>query len=323
MHDYSTPDLREGIFVGIDVAKDALDLGFTSSQKVDRFANDAAGIGGVVNRLLQVSPRSIVIESTGGYEASLVEALYDAGLPVAVVNPRLVRDFARGFNQLEKTDTLDARLLAAYGQVYNPRLFKMPDKTRRKLTSFNKRRDQLIRARNAELSRLDHARDEWTRQSLGRSLAFYDQQIQEIERERDERIASDESLRKQRDLLMSFKGIGEVVSATLLASLPELGTLNRQKISKLVGLAPLNRDSGKSRGQRKIKGGRSEVRQKLYMATLSATRYNPALRVFYRRLLANGKPKKLAQTAVMRKILIILNQMIRENKPWENKLEIA
>lgn len=323
MSHYSTPHRRAGMFVGIDVSKDALDLATTASQKVDRYTNDALGIGGMVNRLLRASPRLVTIESTGGYERQLVEKLCRANIRTSVINPRLARDFAKSSNRLEKTDAIDARILASFGQVHNPRPYELPEKIRLKLSALDKRRDQLNKTRTAELSRLGQTADDWALESIRQSIAFVDERIAEAERLRDELIESDDQLRELRALLCTFKGVGEVVSATLIASLPELGTLNRQQIGKLAGLAPLNRDSGKMRGKRKIIGGRSDIRVKLYMSTLSAIQHNPVLRVFYQRLLANGKPKKLAQTAVMRKIVLTLNTMVKNGTPWENKLEMG
>ena len=314
---------KKEVFMGVDISKEALDLATTDSQKVERFNNDAPGIGGVVNRALRASPRLVVIESTGGYERRLVEALCHAQIPVALINPRQARDFAKSSNRLEKTDAIDARMLAWFGQVFNPRRYELPDKNSLQMKALDKRRSQLIKTRNAETCRLEQTDDAWARTSIKQAIAFCDQQIQEADQRIDEFIAATPLLQQKRELLCSVPSIGPVVSATLIVSLPELGQLNRQQIGKLVGLAPLNRDSGKMRGRRKTIGGRGEVRTKLYMAALTAARHNPAMRQFYNHLVADGKDKKVALTAVMRKLLTILNTMVKNDTPWENKLKMG
>ena len=313
---------KKEVFVGIDISKEALDLAITDSQKVERFTNDALGIGEVVNRLLRVSPRLVVIESTGGYERPLAVALWHAQIPVSLINPRQARDFAKSSNRLEKTDAIDARMLAWFGQVFNPRRYEYPGKNRLKMKSISRRREQLIKACRTERCQIEHADDATALQSINQTIAFLKQQIQEMDRIIDELIAADASLQKRRELLCTVPSIGPAVSAALIVALPELGRLNRQQIGKLVGLAPLNRDSGKMRGRRTTIGGRGEVRTKLYMAALSATRYNPAMRQFYTRLVTNGKNKRVALVAVMRKLLVILNTMVKNDTPWENKLEM-
>jgi transposase len=285
--------------VGIDVSKGALDVQVRPSDAQWSVTNDEAGIRSLVAQLQIAAPAQIVIEATGGYELAVVSALAAAGLPVIVVNPRAVRDFARATGQLAKTDQLDAGLLARFAEQIQPEIRPLADAEQQELDALLTRRRQLIEMLTAEKNRLQQVfvvRGTRVRKSLTAHIAY-------LTRERD-------------DLLQSAPGVGPVLSFTILAALPELGRLDRKAIAALVGVAPLNRDSGMFRGKRMIHGGRAPVRTALYMGALVATRHNPVIRAFYQRLLAAGKPKKVALTACMRKLLIILNAMVRHQAPW-------
>jgi transposase len=296
----------EGPYVGIDVAKDRLDIAVRPTGDIWSVTNDAPGITDTVQRLARLHPKLVVLEATGGLQMPAAAALAAAGLPLAMVNPRQVRDFARATGRLAKTDRLDAQVLAHFAQAVGPAPHPLPDAQAQELTALLTRRHQVIEMLTAEKNRLrvqEHIR--WLEQELGGLDGDLDRTIREspLWREKD-------------NLLRSVPGIGPVVSITLLAELPELGTLSRHQIAALVGVAPLNRDSGHFRGKRMVWGGRARVRAALYMAALVATRYNPTIKAFYQRLCGAGKAKKVALTACMRKLLIILNSMVKHQKPW-------
>ena len=305
------------LFVGIDVAKAHLDVAYGPAGPVARHPNDEAGIAAALAALAARPPALIVLEATGSLEVPLVAALAAAGLPVAVVNPLHARRFAQALGRTAKTDALDARLLALFAERVRPELRPLPDAAARDLAELLGRRRQLIGMRTAEKNRLGTASAAAVRADLGAHIAYLDDQVGEMDRRLAEAVRSSPAWRERDELLRSIPGVGPVASRTLLGELPELGTLGRRKVAALAGLAPMNRDSGTLRGRRMIVGGRASVRTALYMACLSAVRHNPALRAFYGRLVAAGKPKKLAMTAAAHKLLTIADAVLRTRRPWD------
>lgn len=305
--------------VGIDISKDALDVRL--GEEDFRVNNDAAGWDELVAKLKVGEVDLIVVEATGGYERGVVCALQGAGLTVARVNPRQARDFGKAMGELAKTDRLDARMLRDFADVLarHPAREKyitpLVDAARAELMALTLRRRQLVDMRVAESNRLEQASVPRTVRSIKQVLRTLDKQLTDIDHDIDGHL--ERHFKSQRTLLDSVKGVGAVTIVTLTAMLPELGRIKRRQISKLVGIAPLANDSGRHTGKRRIWGGRSEVRNVIYMATLSAIRYNPALKAFYERLLAAGKPKKVALVAAMRKLLTILNAMLRDQAMWD------
>lgn len=304
------------LFAGVDVASEHLDVHVLPTGEAFSSPNNPAGIALVVQRLQALQPTLIVLEATGGYEALLAAELTAADLAVAVVNPRQPRELARALGLLAKTDQIDARLLALFAEKVQPRCQMPRDERELRLKALVTRRHQLVAMRTAERNRRLLATVE-VRKSIDRVIKLLDGQIEQLEHDLDDTIRHMPQWREKDDLLQSVPGVGPGTSRTLLASLPELGLLSRRQIASLVGLAPFNRDSGKWRGQRTIWGGRADVRAILYMATLAATRFNPQIRAFYQRLLAAGKKKKVALTACMRKLLIILNTLLRTKEKWQ------
>ena len=307
----------ERIFVGVDVAKQHLDVHVRPTDESFRVTRDDAGLGELVARLQRLAPALVVLEATGGYEISVAAALGSAVLPVAVVNPRQVRDFARATGQLAKTDTLDARILALFAEAVQPPARPLPTAQAQALAELVARRRQLVDMLGAETNRHQQARDPGVQRRIATHIRWLTKALAELEATLDETIRSSPLWRETDNLLKSVPGIGDVTAYTLIADLPELGRLNRRKIAALVGVAPLNRDSGARRGRRLIAGGRPTVRRVLYMATLTAVRFNPVIAHFYQRLTTAGRPIKLALTAAMRKLLTILNAMLRDQCPWQ------
>lgn len=304
-------------FVGIDVAKDQLDVYVLPKSSHFTFSNDAKGIESLISSLRAENPTMIVMEATGGYEITLAAELGAAELPVSVVNPRQVRDFARAIGKLAKTDKIDAFVLARFGETIRPEPKPVATDEQKQMKELVTRRRQLIALRTAEKNRRHSARSKRVRQSIETVITTLDRELQEIDRDIDDLIKNSPLWRDQERLLKTFKGVGPVVSRTLLAKLPELGALNRQEISCLVGVAPLNKDSGKMRGKRMISGGRKDVRDALHMAALTAIMHNKVIKPFYDRLIKAGKLHKVALTACMRKILVILNSMVKTKKPFQ------
>ena len=303
-------------FAGLDVGKDHLDLHVRPDGAAARFANDEPGIAAAVARLAAAGPGRIVVEATGGYEAPVVAALAAAGLPVVVVNPRQARDFARATGRLAKTDAIDAAALAAFAEAIRPPVRPLPDADAQALAALVARRRQLVEMRTAEQNRLGLAAPGVAR-GIRDHIAWLDRQLDRVSRELAAAVEASPVWRAKDDLLQSAPGVGPVVSRTLLAELPELGTVSGRRIAALVGVAPVADDSGRRRGQRSIAGGRAGARSGLYMACLSAVRYNPVLRALYARLRAAGKPAKVALVAAMRKLVVILNAMLRDRRPWD------
>jgi transposase len=302
-------------YVGIDVSKDKFDLAIWGEKNCLEFSSTQRGITKLVRQMQAQAPRRIVVEATGGYEERLVMALYEAGMPVALVSPQRVRQYARAKGLLAKTDQLDARMLAEYGRTIQPRLFVGKSDERKRLSALVGRRQQLNDMLQAEKNRLRTTSVE-VKHSLQRILACLKTEMQEIEEQIQQFMQMHEQLGEQEKLLRTAKSIGRVTAATLLADLPELGQLDRKEIAALVGVAPMNQDSGRKRGYRKTKGGRPDVRRALYMSALTGTRYNPILKPHYDQLVKRGKEKKVAITACMRKMLTILNAMLRDQAPF-------
>lgn len=309
---------RTEVFVGIDVSKAQLDLALRPEGRFSA-PNDEAGCAQVLERLRAVSPTLVVLEATGGLEIPLTGVLAAAGVPVVVVNPRQVRDFAKATGKLAKTDALDAQTLAHFAEVIRPELRPLPDEQTQALAAILARRRQLVEMLTAEKNRLASARPP-VRKSLRTHITWLERELSHTDRDLAHAIRKSPVWREKEELLQSTPGVGPVVTTTLLANLPELGTLTAKQIAALVGVAPFNRDSGTLRGTRTVWGGRAQVRAVLYMGTLVATRFNPVIRAFYQRLCAAGKPKKVALTACMRKRLIILNAMLKHRTPWRPEL---
>mgnify|MGYP003433371643 FL=1 len=303
------------VYVGIDVSKTRLDVAVRPSGGLSHVTYDAAGITTVVTQLSQKQPIRIVVEATGGLERPLVRALVAAALPVIVVNPRQVRDFAKATGQLAKTDALDAQVLARFAEVIHPSLRALPDPQTQELAALLARRRQVLAMQRAEQNRLDRAPVR-VQNRIEVHLHWLGDELARLYEELDDQIQQSPMWRAREDLLQSVPGIGPVMCRTVLAELPELGLLNRKQIAALVGVAPFNRDSGRLRGHRTIWGGRAPVRTALYMATLVATRWNPVIRPFYQRLRDAGKAPKVALVAAMRKLLTILNAMLHHGTPW-------
>lgn len=304
-------------FVGIDVAKDRLEVHVRPHGDAFSVANDDGGIATLVERLREMAPTLLVMEATGGYEARAAVALTAAGLPLVVANPRQVRDFARGTGQLAKTDTLDARVLAVFAERVRPAVRTLPDEQARALTELLTRRRQLVEMLGAERNRRPLLRERRLQRRLDAHIKWLEREIQVVDQGLRDAIRNSPVWRERDDLLRSVPGIGPVTAVTLIADLPELGHLTRREIAALVGVAPMNRDSGTWRGRRMITGGRGQVRRVLYMATLTAIQFNPALVAFHQRLRA-GHPPKVALVAAMRKLLTILNAIMRDGRPWQH-----
>ena len=303
------------VYVGIDVSKDKLDVATWGEKGCPELSNSKRGIAKLVKQMLVLGPKLMVVEASGGYEESLVMALFEAGLPVALVSPQRVRQYARAKGLLAKTDRIDAQVLADFGKTLQPRLFVGKSEERRRLSALLSRRKQLNEMLQAEKNRL-RTQDLCLQQSLKRTIRSLKTELEVIDQEIEQFLREHQALEKQEKLLRTAKSIGRVTAATLLADLPELGQLDRKEIAALVGVAPMKRDSGRKRGHRKTQGGRPEVRSALYMATLTGIRYNPILKAQYEHLVKRGKEKKVAITACMRKMLTILNAMMRDQQPF-------
>jgi transposase len=302
-------------FVGIDVSKNYCDVAVRPSGEKMRFANDDEGIDQVLQRFSGLTLELIVLEATGSYHRLLLSRLIAAGLPAIAINPRQARDFARAIGRLAKSDAIDADVLAEFGEKIRPEIRSIADESTQRLEALCTRRRQLVGMLAAEKNRL-HSALSSMRPMIKKHIQWLEKEIEQLEKELDQQIRSNPAWREKDDLLRSCKGIGPTTSSMMLACLPELGTLDRRDIAALVGVAPFNRDTGKHRGRRHVQGGRPDVRCVLYMATLAAIRYNRAIRDFHQRLIAAGKFKKVAITACMRKLLTILNAMVRNNTPW-------
>ncbi|MDP9351333.1 MAG: IS110 family transposase [Chloroflexota bacterium] len=307
--------MSDGAYVGIDVSKARLDVAARPGGERWSVDNDEAGINELLAKLTGMAPSLVLLEASGGYERPVTAALAVAGLPVVVVNPRQARDFAKATGKLAKTDELDAQALAHFAEAVRPPVKPLPDEQARELSAVLARRRQVVGMLVAERNRL-HGAASAVRPRIEAHIGFLQTELDDLDKDLERKIRDTPLWREKDDLLRSVPGVGPVVSVTLLAELPELGTLDHKRLAALVGVAPLNRDSGTLRGKRTVWGGRARIREVLYMGTIAATRFNPAIGEFYQRLLAKGKPKKVALTACMRKLLVILNSMLRHGTRW-------
>lgn len=304
--------------LGIDVAKESLDLGCWPSGRTYALSNTESGIQDLIAICQEHHPERIIVEATGGYEKLLLAKLFEAGLPVIVVNPRQVRDFAKALGILAKTDQIDGLVLARFGEAVKPEFRPLMDEQTQELRALIQRRHQLLRMWNAEHNRLETCHSSVVSE-IELHINWLQERIKSLEHELKLFLESNPNWREKDKLLQSVPGVGVNTSQTLLTELPELGQLNRKQIAALVGVAPFNRDSGKSQGQRVIWGGRSAIRKSLYMAAFVARQFNPVIKEFYEKLRAKGKPYKVAMVACMRKLLLILNSMLKTQTSWEPK----
>jgi transposase len=311
------------IYAGIDVSKAYLDTATRPGRTPDRDPNDPAGIASVVSRLKPLAPALVVVEATGGLELPLVAALQVAGIPVAAINPRQARDFAKASGRLAKTDRIDAEALAHFAEAIRPEARPLPSAEVRALDALLSRRQQPLGMRQMESNRLGSCSDPTVRAGLERHIAWLGAEAAEADRRLAEAVKASPAWRERDELLRSIPGLGPVTSLTLMAALPELGRLDGGKLSALVGLAPFADDSGTRRGSRHVRGGRAVVRRVLYLAALSAVRYNPAMKAFKERLVARGKKAKVILTAVARKLLVIANAVVRTGRPWQPEMALA
>lgn len=305
-------------FVGIDIAKDTLDVHIRPQGKAFRVGRDQAGLEELRAKLERHRAGIVVMEATGGFETVVAVTLGTAGLPIAIVNPRQIRDFARATGRLAKTDAIDAEVIARFAEAVRPQARPLPAEDAISLGELVARRRQVVDMITAERNRRQTMRDTRVVTRIERHLALLSKELAEIEGDIDDGIKRSPIWREKEQLFQSVPGVGKTLARTLIAEMPELGTLDRRAVAMLAGVAPVNKDSGTLRGRRMIQGGRASVRTALYMAALVASRCNPVLSTVYRRLLAAGKPKKLALTALMRKLLIILNAIARDKTPWQN-----
>jgi transposase len=303
-------------WIGIDVAKDHLDVYVRPSAELFQVPNTEAGITNLVERLAPLLPKLVVLEATGGLEIPAAVGLSHAQLPVAIVNPRQVRDFAKATGKRAKTDALDAAVLAHFAEAIQPTVRTIANEEAQQMEELVARRRQLVEMLTAEKNRLGTVRGS-VRQDIEAHIEWMEKRLADLEAQLQQAIEQSPLWLKRVNLLKSVPGVGAVTSTTLLVNLPELGSLSHKQISSLVGVAPINHDSGKHRGKQFIWGGRAQVRAVLYMATLTATQCNPVIKAFYERLCQKGKPKKVALTACMHKLLIILNAMVKSATPWQ------
>jgi transposase len=303
------------VFVGIDVSKGKLDVAVRPSGELMSFSNDEDGISVMIDFIKPFSPILIVLEATGGLETASVGMLAAKGLPVVVINPRQVRDFAKATGRLAKTDAIDAHVIAQFGEAVRPEIRPLKDEEAKRLSALITRRRQIVEMMTAEKNRLILATP-WTRKDIQSHIVWLEKCLKKADKNLNDLLRKSPVWREKDDILQSTPGVGPVLSMTLLSHLPELGTLNRKQIAALVGVAPLNRDSGLFRGKRTIWGGRANIRSVLYMSVTCAIRFNPVIKKFYQRLRDAGKLHKVAMTACMRKLLVILNTMIKNRTRW-------
>jgi transposase len=308
--------LQSNVFIGVDVSKERLDVAVAPSGETIGFANNEDGIALLADFIKPQAPALVLFEATGGWEMNAVNHLATQRLPLVVLNPRQVRDFAKATGQLAKTDAIDARILARFGEAVRPEVRPLKPVELRKLEALNTRCRQIVEMITAEQNRLVSA-PEWVRPDIEELIAILKKRLAAINRDLNKLIRKSPLGREKDKILQSFPGVGPVMASTMIAELPELGNLNRREIAALVGVAPLNCDSGTHKGKRKIWGGRAALRSVLYMCALTATRCNPVIREFYQRLRRAGKPFKVAITSCMRKILVILNAMMRSRTCWQ------
>jgi transposase len=304
--------------VGIDVSKDRLDVHLRPSGEAFAVTRDGKGLENLVERLSALDVSLIVLEATGGFETTVAAALAGVGLPLAIVNPRQIRNFAKALGKLAKTDAIDAEVIALFAEKIGPQARPVATPQAQALGELVARRRQVVEMIGMEANRRRRAADKRLAKKIDRHVAFLEKELRDIDADINAGVRASPAWRETEDLLSSVPGIGPVTARTLIAELPELGSLDRRKLAALVGVAPLNRDSGAWRGKRMIGGGRTSVRNALYMAALVATRYNPILKATYQRLVQRGKPKKVAIIACLRQLLTILNAIVRSKKEWQN-----
>ena len=307
---------KSKVFVGIDVSKSSLDVAVRPKDKIWRESNDDGGVGRLTSRLLKLKPCLVSIEATGGYETMVAAALAASGLPVVVINPRQVREFAKSTGRLAKTDAIDANILALFGEAVKPEVRPLKEAQTRELSALVTRRRQVVEMLVSEKNRL-HGAPGGVKEKIKSHIRWLKKEIEDVEGDMDKTVKESPVWREDAELLRSVPGVGPVLSATLIANLPEVGMVGRRQIAALVGVAPLNRDSGVFRGYRRVWGGRAGVRSVLYMGVVSATRHNPVIRAFYLRLKDDGKSSKVALTACMRKLLVILNTIMKNRQTWK------
>jgi transposase len=309
------------LFVGVDVSKAHLDVGVSGSDDVSTFPNSEHGVSELVQRLAELSPALVVMEATGGFEVPAAAALAASGIAVVIANPRQVRDFAKATGQLAKTDQIDAHILALFAERVRPPVRPLPDEAARELDAIIGRRRQIIDMITAEKNRLGFALAP-VQKGIQKHIRWLERQLSDVDSDLDNLIRKSPVWKAKSDLLREVPGVGPNLARTLIAELPELGQLTHKEIAALVGVAPFPRDSGLIRGKRMVWGGRASVRTALFMSTWSASRWNPVIRVFYQRLRANGKPPKVALVACMRKLLTILNAMLRDGREWDPSIPL-
>jgi transposase len=305
------------IFVGIDVSKDQLDVHVLPSGEAFSVVHDAEGLALLCERLSELKPHTVALEATGGFEVVAAGSLASSGLPVVVINPAQVRSFARALGQRAKTDPIDALVIARFAEAARPAIRALPDEAQRLLSDLVGRRRQILQMLTAERQRLGRTVEPRLKKSLKRLIMALQKELGEVDAEIDQAVRASPVWRRKEDLLRSVPSIGPIIARTLLTEMPELGSLGRRQAAALAGLAPFTRQSGQWRGKSFIGGGRTHVRTALFMAALSASRHNPVLKVFHQRLIQAGKPKMVALVAVARKLLIILNAVLRDQKPWQ------
>lgn len=309
------------VYAGVDVSKAQLDYALSHEETVSSVSNSEQGIRALVEAMSDAAPRLVVMEATGGFEIAAAAALAAAEIPVVVANPRQVRDFAKSTGQLAKTDRIDARILALFAERVRPEVRPLPDDEARALDAVMARRRQIIDMITAEKNRLGFA-PKTVQKGISKHIRWLERQLADIDSDLDERIRKSPIWKAKHDLLREVPGVGPNLARTLIADLPELGRLSNKEIAALAGVAPFPRDSGLMRGRRMVWGGRAPVRSALYLSTWSACRWNPVIRPFYERLRAKGKKPKVAQVACMRKLLTILNAMVRDNQPWDPSIPL-
>jgi transposase len=312
--------MGKGSFVGIDVAKDSMEVTAHGGKEHWAYANDEYGLVKLAAKMKRLSPVLIVLEATGGYEVMIAAELRSRGFPVAVVNPRHIRDFARSVGILAKTDALDAKVIARYAATVQPTPRALPDEETQRLGAIIMRRRQVIAMLTAEKNRL-HQADPAVRESLQTHIRWLEQELDDINKELKQKVEDNPEWKEKNDIIQSVPGVGPNLAITLLSDFPELGSLNRKQTAALSGVAPFNRDSGTLRGKRMIWGGRDIVRAATYMSTFVAIRFNPLLKAFFKRLTEAGKPYKVAMVACMRKLLCILNAMLKNRTSWNNHVQ--
>lgn len=316
MEHATQPQIPTSFVIGIDVSKDRLDVAILPGDEVFFVKRDAEGLDALAARLTPLSPEAVALEATGGYETVVAATLSAAGLPVVVVNPAQVRSFGRALGQRAKTDPIDARLIARFTAMTRPEIRPLPDEATQRLADLVARRRQIIAMMTAERQRQKRFTDRRLQKSIGRLLEALQRELSEVDAEIDTDIRGSSAWREKEDLLASVPGVGPTIARTLIAEMPELGALDRRQIAALAGLAPWTRQSGQWKGRSFIGGGRAPIRAALHMGAITAARHNPALKAFRERLLAAGKPKMVALVAVARKLLTILNAIVRSGKPW-------